>query len=215
MSADRAASSSARATNWTPGRRAIATAAARRPGRPNARDLEREAALLDLGQRRQDDRPDERQDPADPRPQAALRVEAARPLGAHWMTLGPLDHRRDRFDAWRGRRRRTAARGRAVRGRARTRADRVVSPNSPIDVEIANSRTSVWPAKSTPSAVASNGPIVKRTVVAGPGEHADEHDRDRDRQRQQERDPERAARATPATRAAGTIVRAMIASGPR
>ena len=58
-------------------------------------------------------------------------------------------------------------------------------------VEIANSRTSVWAAKSTPSAVASNGPIVKRTVS-----------------------PARVKTLTRTT-AAGRIVRPMIASGPR
>jgi hypothetical protein len=34
-----------------------------------------------------------------------------------------------------------------------------------MEVEIANSLTSVWPAKSTPSLVASNGPMLKRTCV--------------------------------------------------
>ena len=36
--------------------------------------------------------------------------------------------------------------------------------NSPIDNEMAKRRTSVWSAKSTPSTVASNGPIWKMTV---------------------------------------------------
>lgn len=81
-------------------------------------------------------------------------------------------------------------------------------------VEIANSRTSVWAAKSTPSAVASNGPIVKRTVSPA---------RVKTLTRTTEiamgsvrRNEIRTRRpATPATTAAGRIVRPMIASGPR
>ena len=52
------------------------------------------------------------------------------------------------------------------RSRSKTNArGSVVMMKSPIDSEIANRRTSVWSAKSTPSTVASNGPIWKRTVV--------------------------------------------------
>jgi hypothetical protein len=90
----------------------------------------------------------------------------------------------------------------------------VVRPNRPIAVEIANRRTSVWPAKSTPSRVASNGPIVNRTVSPA---------RVKTLTRTIEiaigrvsRSEIRARRpATPATIAAGRIVRPMIASGPR
>jgi hypothetical protein len=100
------------------------------------------------------------------------------------------------------------------RSRSRTKLrGSVVSPNSPIDVEMANSRTSVWPAKSTPSSVASNGPTWKRTV-------------DPARVKTLTRTTEIAIgsvsrseirtsrRATPATSAAGRIARTMIASGP-
>ena len=51
------------------------------------------------------------------------------------------------------------------RSRSSTKArGSVVRTNSPIDDEIANRRTSVWAANSTPSRVASNGPISNRTV---------------------------------------------------
>ena len=101
------------------------------------------------------------------------------------------------------------------RSRSRTKLrGSVVSPNSPIEVEIANSRTRVCPAKSTPSSVASNGPIVNRTVVPA-------------RVKTLTSTTEiaigsvssteiRTSRpATPASAAAGRTARAMIASGPR
>ena len=59
--------------------------------------------------------------------------------------------------------------------------------NSPIEVEIANSRRTVWAAKSTPSTVASNGPITKITVVPARVKTLTRIDRDGDRQGQQER----------------------------
>src|SRR4051812_18855108 len=62
------------------------------PGPTERPNLEGEAALLDLRQRRQDHGADERQDPAQPGPDAALRVEAAGTLGAG-DDGGPLDHR--------------------------------------------------------------------------------------------------------------------------
>src|SRR5215208_5317297 len=52
------------------------------PWAPEGPNLEGEAPLLDLGQRRQDHRPDERQDTPQPGPDAALGVEAARSLSA-------------------------------------------------------------------------------------------------------------------------------------
>ena len=125
--------------------------------------LERQAPFLDIGQRGQDDRPDQRQDPAQPRPDAALRVEAARPL-ALADDRGTLDEGRDRLDRRHGDEGRP--RGTPRRSRSRTNArGSVVRMNNPIEVEMANSRRTVWAAKSTPSTVASNGPISKITVV--------------------------------------------------
>ena len=102
--------------------------------------------------------------PAQPRADAALRVEAARPLGAGDHAR-PLDHRRHRLERRQRRRTRSAATGRAARGRGRSCAARSSGRTARSTVEIANSRTRVWPAKSTPSTVASNGPIVNRTCV--------------------------------------------------
>ena len=101
------------------------------------------------------------------------------------------------------------------RSRSRTKLrGSVVSPNSPIDVEIANSRTSVWPAKSTPSAVASNGPIVNRTWVPA---RVKTLTRTTEIAIGRVRSSEiRTSRpAIPAATAAGRTARAMIASGPR
>jgi hypothetical protein len=89
----------------------------------------------------------------------------------------------------------------------------VVRPNNPIEVEIASSRTSVWPAKSTPSAVASNGPMVNRTVSPA---------RVKTLTRTTEiaigrvssRETRSSLPRTPASPAAGRIARKMIASGP-
>ena len=95
----------------------------RLPGRLNARVSSAEAPFLDIGQGGQDDRPDERQDPAQPRPDAALRVEAARPLALP-DDRGTLDEGRDgldRRDGDEGGPRRTRH---AARDRGRTRADR-------------------------------------------------------------------------------------------
>ena len=70
--------------------------------------LEGQAALLDVGQRGDDDRADDRQQAAQPGPDAALRVEAARPLA---LADGrrALDERRHRLDG-RGRDEREARR---------------------------------------------------------------------------------------------------------
>ena len=104
-------------------------------------------------------------------------------------------------------------RPRRSRSRTKLRAS-VVRPNSPIAVEMANNRTRVWPAKSTPSRVASKGPIVKSTVVPARvntltstteiaiGSVRSSETRIR-------------RRATPASAAAGRIARTMIARGPR
>jgi hypothetical protein len=100
------------------------------------------------------------------------------------------------------------------RSRSRTKLrGSVVSPNSPIAVEIAKSRTRVWAAKSTPSRVASNGPIVNRTVVPA---------RVKTLTRMTEiaigsvsrKEIRISRRATPAIAAEGRIARKMIASGP-
>jgi hypothetical protein len=83
-----------------------------------------------------------------------------------------------------------------------------------MDVEIAKRRTSVWPAKSTPSAVASNGPSVNRTVV--PARVKTETRTTEIAIGSVSRNEIRARRpATPATTAAGKTVSRMIASGPR
>jgi len=90
----------------------------------------------------------------------------------------------------------------------------VVKPNRPIDVEIASSRTSVWPAKSTPSSVASKGPTWNSRVVPA---------RVKTLTRTTEmaigsvssRETRTSRPATPATAAAGRMASAMMASGPR
>ena len=65
------------------------------PGPPERPDLEREAPLLDLGQRRQDDRPDERQDAAQPGAGRCPPCRGRGRAGRSRSTLRPLDHRRD------------------------------------------------------------------------------------------------------------------------
>ena len=81
-----------------------------------------------------------------------------------------------------------------------------------MEVEIANSRTSVWPAKSTPSSVASNGPIVNRTVV--PARVKTETRTTEIAIGSVSRNEMRTSRpATPATSAPATVA-TMISSGP-
>ena len=127
-----------------------ARAGAAGPGRPNARTS---SARLRSSTSVSDDRITGPTSGRTPRRRARTLPSVSRPR-ARWAACdhaGPLDHRRHGLE--RGERderepRREAA---AARGRGRTLRGSVVSPNSPIDVEIANSRTSVWPAKSTPS----------------------------------------------------------------
>ena len=95
------------------------------------------------------------------------------------------------------------------RSRSKTKArGGVVRMNRPSDSEIANRRTTVWAAKSTPSRVASNGPISNSDCRAGPREDAHQHDRDRDRDRAGAARRERAA-------AGRRLRRRGRASGPR
>ena len=150
--------------------------------------LERQAALLDVGQRRQDHRPDQRQDARGAAPGRCPPCRDRAPAGAR-RSRPPARPGPGRPRSWPPRRTRTAARRRAARGRARSCAARSSARTARSTVEIANSRTRVWPAKSTPSAVASNGPIVNRTVVPARVKTLTSDDRDRDRQRQQGRDP--------------------------
>ena len=63
--------------------------------------FQRQAALVDIGEGRQDDRADERQDPADPCPHAALGVEASRALALRDDAC-PLDEAGDRLDGGHG-----------------------------------------------------------------------------------------------------------------
>src|SRR6185369_4256125 len=161
------------------------------PGSPERSDLEGQAALLDLGQRRQDDRPDQRQHSPQAGADAALRVESAGPLGARDHRR-PLDHRRDGLERRQGDEREPrrepaslevedeAARlGRqpeqADRGRDREQPDEGLAG----EVHALSRRV--------------EGPDREQDVRSGPGEDADEHDGDRDRQRQQQRDPDEPA----------------------
>ena len=121
---------------------------ARPPERPR---LEREAALLDLGQRGQDHRPRQRQDAAEAGAEAALGVEAARPLrglDAAPARPSPAPPRASRA------RRRRAGGERPRRSRSTTNArGSVVSPNSAERHRQARTAgRSTWAAKSTPSA---------------------------------------------------------------
>ncbi len=65
-----------------PGVSGIDQSRCRRPGRLNARDLERQAALLDVGQRREDDRADDRQEAAQPGRGCCPRCRARGPAGS-------------------------------------------------------------------------------------------------------------------------------------
>ena len=175
-------------------------------------DLQGEAPLLDLGQGREDDRRRERQEAAEPGADAALGVEAAGPLGAG-DDARPLDHRRHRLE----------------RRRGDEREPRRESP--PLEIEDEAPRIRRQPEqpdrrrdREEPDERLGREvdafdrrverPDREEHVLAGPREHADEDDRDRDRQRQQERRSAPAGAATPATAAAGSIARKMIASGP-
>ena len=149
--------------------------------------------------------PDQRQDAAEPGAEAALRVEAAGAAALAGSTparstiagtassVAQRDEREPRREAP------------PLEVEDEARADRWSGRTARSTVEIANSRTSVWPAKSTPSAVASNGPIEKSTVVAGPGEHA-RRGRPRSRSAGVSRNETRTSRpATPATTRAGEV----------
>ena len=135
----------------------------RRPGRLNARDssarLRSSTSVSDpmitgptIGRR--------------PRTRARMLPSVSRPR-ARWLSLiivarstsvGTASIVATAMNAARG--------GTPRRSRSKTKArGSVVMMKSPIDSEIAKRRTSVWSAKSTPSTVASNGPIWKRTVV--------------------------------------------------
>ena len=104
----------------------------RRPGPAERADLERQAALLDLGQRGEDDRPHERQHAAESRADAALGVEARERAGLR-RSLPRVRPSPARPRASRARRTRTAATARAARDRS-TKAARVGrQANRPID----------------------------------------------------------------------------------
>ena len=192
--------------------RASPTAGGGRPGRLNARDssarLRSSTSVSEpmitgptIGSR--------------PRSRArtlTLRIEAARPLA-----LADRRRRARRGSApprsSRPPRRRT--RGETPRrSRSRTNArGSVVSTNRPMDVEMANRRTRVWSAKSTPFERRIERPDREQDGRAGAGEHADQHDRDGDRQRQQQRRAQRGVER-PRPRVARTSITTMMAIGP-
>ena len=99
------------------------------------------------------------------------------------------------------------------RSRSKTKARAsVVMMNRPIDSEMASRRTSVWAAKSTPSTVASNGPMVKRTVEPGRVKTLTSTT-ETAIGRLSRRLARRSARVTPAARAASSMP-TLIAMGP-
>ncbi len=149
-------------------------------GPPERPHLQGEAPLLHLGQRRQDHRPDERQEAAQPRPDAALRVEPARPLGAG-DDVRPLDHRRDRLERGQGDEREPRRQAAALE--VEDEAARLRRQPEQAD----RGRDREQPDEGLAGEVDALGGGVERAdreqdVGPGPGEDADEDDRDRDRQ---------------------------------
>ena len=174
--------------------------------------FEGEAALLHVGERRDDHRPHDRQQPAQPRAQAALGVEPTRPLALRDRRR-PLDERRDGFE----RRDATNANrgGTPRRSRSSTKARGSVlmheQPDRQGDRERAGSasgRRSRRPRASRRTVRSSNRTVDPALVKTRHQDH-----RDRDRQRQQQRGAQQAPQHTPASVAHASIAM-QTAAGP-
>src|SRR5829696_1125010 len=153
--------------------------------------LEGEAALLDIGQRCEDHRPDERQDASEAGAEAALGVETTGPLALS-DHRGPLDERRHRLD------RRDGDEGGTRRHPAPLEIEHERSGVGGQDEQPDRGRDGEQPEHRLRGEVDTLDRRVERADLEddrGPrsSEDADENDRDGDRQGQQERGTDEAS----------------------